>query len=148
VTIRVRRRPDVPALPDPRSRARHNVISHEEFAAKYGSAQTDFDRVIAFAKDQGLKVVDSSIPRRTIILSGTVAQMDRAFGVELSSYQSAAETYRGREGAVHLPASLANVVEGVFGLDNRRMAKRAAARPLPKPSLSTKALTPPQVAAL
>jgi kumamolisin len=148
VTIRVRRRPDAPALPDPSSGPGHNVISHEEFAAKYGAAQTDFDRVIAFAKEQGLKVVESSLPRRTIILSGTVAQMERAFGVELSSYQSPAETYRGREGAVHLPASLANVVEGVFGLDNRRMAKRAAVRPLPTPSLSTKALTPPQVAGL
>lgn len=147
VTIRVRRRPDAPALPDPSSE-QHRVISHEEFAARYGAAKADFERVMAFAKEHGLEVVESSVPRRTIILSGTVAQMDRAFGVELSRYQSPTETYRGREDAVNLPASLADIVEGVFGLDNRRMAQRAAARPMPTPSMSTKMLTPPQVATL
>jgi kumamolisin len=149
VTIRVRRRPDAPPLPDPaRSVGQHNIISHQEFAARYGAAKADIDRVTAFAKEHGLALVEASVPRRTVIVSGTVAQMNRAFGVDLGRYESPTETYRGREDAVNLPADLAGIVEGVFGLDNRRMAMRAAARPLPTPAQTTTPLTPPQVATL
>ena len=148
VTVRVRRRPDAPALPAPSAAGPRKIISHAEFAANYGAAQADFDKVTAFAKEHGLKVVDANLTRRTVILSGTVAQMNQAFGVELAQYKTPTEVYRGREGAVQLPASLANIVEGVFGLDNRRMAKRAAVRPMAKPQQSAQALTPPQVAGL
>ena len=149
VTIRVRRRTDAPALPDPaNAAARDNVLSHGEFATRYGAAKADIDRVIAFAKEKGLALVEASIPRRTVIVSGTVAQMDHAFGVELARYESPTETYRGREDSVNLPASLVDIVEGVFGLDNRRMARRAAARHLSMPSQTAKPLTPPQVATL
>ena len=53
------------------------------------------------------------------------------------------EVYRGYEGYVHLPEDVAHVVEGVFGLDNRRMARRAVT---PLPTITP--LTPPQVATL
>jgi kumamolisin len=147
VTVRVRRRPGAPPLPDPSAAGPHKIISHADFAARYGAAQADFDMVTAFAKDHGLKVMDANLARRTVLLSGTVAQMNQAFGVELARYQTPNEVYRGREGAVQLPASLANIVEGVFGLDNRKMARRAAVRPLATPQ-SAQPLTPPQVAGL
>jgi len=49
--------------------------------------------------------------------------MNEAFGVELKEYEHPNGRYRGRTGPVHLPAELQNVVEGVFGLDNRPQAK-------------------------
>ena len=55
-------------------------------------------------------------------------------------YRSGKEGYRGREGPVHLPAAMAEIVEGVFGLDNRRMARRMSNGGGPVP------VTPPQVA--
>jgi kumamolisin len=149
VTIRVRRRQDAPPLPDPsKAVGQRKVLSHEAFAAHYGAAKDDIDQVIAFAKEQGLALVEASLPRRTVIVSGTVAQMNRAFGVDLGTYESPTETYRGREDSVNLPPNLIDIVEGVFGLDNRRMARRAAARHLPTPSQKSKPLTPPQVATL
>ena len=53
------------------------------------------------------------------------------------------EVYRGYAGYVHLPEDVAPVVEGVFGLDTRRTARRAIT---PLPTITP--LTPPQVAAL
>lgn len=147
VTVRLRRRPDAPPLPDPSAPGPRKIISHADFAASYGAAQADVDQVTAFAKANGLKLVDANLARRSVILSGTVAQMNKAFGVDLAKYQTPTEVYRGREGAVQLPANLANIVEGVFGLDNRRMAKRAAVRSMATPK-SAQPLTPPQVAAL
>ena len=68
-------------------------------------------------------------------------------GSTSASTKPTRETYRGREGAVYIPAGLSEVVEGVFGLDNRRMARRAATISA-MPAQATVPLTPPEVAGL
>jgi kumamolisin len=128
VSILVRRRPDAPPLPDPASLAatppgQRHYPSREEFAAQYGADPKDLEQVAEFARRHDLKVVETSIPRRTVVVSGTVEQMNRAFAVDLGSYQSPSQSYRGREGYVNVPNSLADIVEGVFGLDDRQMAR-------------------------
>ncbi len=150
VSIRVRRRADAPALPDLQHAGPPTVggaapLSREDFAARYGADPVDLEAVAHFARMNGLRIVESSIPRRTVVLSGTVAQMNHAFAVDLGHYESPHGSYRGREGAIHVPAELAPVIEGVFGLDNRQMAK-----PLNVlgPAQVTTPLTPPQVAKL
>ncbi len=158
VSIRVRRRPDAPALPDPSElaatpRGEKQYLSREDFAAHFGAAQEDLDKISAFAREQGLEVVESSVPRRTVVLRGSTAQVSKAFAVDLNMYQTPEETYRGREGEVHAPEDLAGIIEGVFGLDNRQMARplhrrtdiRSADLP---PTQATVPLTPPQVAQL
>ena len=129
LSIRVRRKPGSPQLPDMEHWARtlpanREYISRENFAATYGAAQEDLDKVTEFAKANNLVVKEVSIPRRTVEVTGTVDQMSKAFAVKLDMYKTDQEMYRGREGAVHLPKDLAERVEGVFGLDNRRMARR------------------------
>ena len=134
VTIRVRRRTDAPSLP-----VHHNAdtptghVSREEFAERFGASQADLDLVVAFARAKGLEVEETSTARRVVKIFGTVEQMNHAFGVDLGRYESPTETYRGREGAVNMPQDVSNVVEGVFGLDNRRMARRAGTRVAPRP---------------
>ena len=158
VSVRIRRRPDAPALPDPtnvaaKPRGKKNYISREGFAARYGASKADMDKIIQFAHAQGLEVVESSAARRTVVLKGTVEQMSKAFAVDLGVYESAKEKYRGREGAIYVPADIADIVEGVFGLDNRKMAepqfkmngKFAGAT---SPAQATVPVTPPQVARL
>jgi hypothetical protein len=159
VSIRVRRRPDAPPLPDPAVLAatplgQRQYLSREEFAARYGADPKDLAQVADFARSHGLKVLETSIPRRTVVASGTVAQMNSAFGVDLGTYQSPTQSYRGREGYVSVPSNLANIVEGVFGLDNRQMARpliaQAQAQGTGAASVAqaTVTLTPPLVAGL
>src|SRR5262245_15393955 len=62
-------------------------LTHQEFEARHGADPSDFDKVAAFAKQQGLVVVEQSIPRRTVVVSGTVAQLEAAFGVKLQSFE-------------------------------------------------------------
>jgi kumamolisin len=100
-------------------------MSREEFANRYGAAPDDLKKITDFAKAAGLTVVETSAARRTVVLSGTVGQMNAAFGVNLGRYKTADQEYRGREGFIRVPLELANIVEGVFGLDNRRMARPA-----------------------
>ena len=120
-------------------------MSRKDLAARYGAAQADLDLVVEFARNHGLAVVETSIARRVVIVSGTVEQMGRAFAVELGRYESPTETYRGREGHIHLPQRLADIVEGVFGLDNRQMARALVVRATARPE-DVIPLTPPVVA--
>ena len=99
------------------------TLSRAEFEKQHGADPSSIKLVESFAREHGLTVKESSAARRTVILSGTVAAMNKAFGVELKQYEHGAGKYRGRTGPVHLPAELHAVVEGVFGLDNRPQAK-------------------------
>jgi kumamolisin len=155
VTVLVRRRPDGPPMPGAeyflRPPAERTRLSEEEFAARYGASDEDLAKVTAFAETHSLRVVETNAARRTVILSGTVAQMSRAFGISLGRYEQTVvrgrgeepqtETYRGRDGAIYIPADLVGIVEGVFGLDNRNITKRNSADPPNTAPLSTTEIT-------
>ena len=157
VSVRVRRRPDAPQLPDlvalslaPLSERKY--LSRADFAKEYGASENDLGAIEDFARANGLEVVEASIPRRTVVLKGTVAQMSKAFAVDLAMYETAEEKYRGREGKIYVPANIADIVEGVFGLDDRKMARpniSSKTKITPGgPGHTTAQLTPPQVAKL
>ncbi|HTB68231.1 MAG TPA: S53 family peptidase [Steroidobacteraceae bacterium] len=98
-------------------------LSREDFAAAHGASATDLAAVKAFAQLHGLSVVQEHAARRTVVLSGTVAQFNQAFGVELKRYQYPGGTYRGREGVIQVPEELGSIIEAVLGLDNRPQAR-------------------------
>ncbi len=54
--------------------------------------------------------------------AGPSAAVSEAFGVELRRFRLGSTVFRGRVGPVLLPAALAEVIEGVFGLDDRPQA--------------------------
>lgn len=99
------------------------ILSREDFAREHGADPVDLAAVRKFAKDNGLNVVHEHADRRTVVLSGTVAQFNAAFSVKLQKYSHPSGTYRGRTGAIHLPQELDGVIEAVLGLDNRPQAK-------------------------
>jgi kumamolisin len=98
-------------------------ISREDFATQHGASATDINAIKNFADQHGLAIVQADIARRTVVLAGTVAQFNEAFGVELQQFEHEGGSYRGRTGPIHLPDELTDVVEAVLGLDNRPQAK-------------------------
>src|ERR1700728_1671751 len=102
------------------------VLSHDEFASTYGADPQHIERLLAFARANNLTFVKhgDEIARRTIKLQGTVANLEKAFGVTLNDYEHPTGVrFRGRTGSIHVSSELADVVQGVFGLDNRPQAK-------------------------
>jgi kumamolisin len=157
VTVVVRRRSKTsggfPPLEElgrtPIARRRH--LSREEFANTHGALPEDLARIRAFAETNGLRVKSESIPRRSVVLTGSVSAFSRAFEVELSRCRHPRGEYRGRTGKLKIPEDLADAVEGVFGLDNRPQAtphfrRRKKAKNAVEPRLTGKSYTPPQVA--
>ncbi len=127
VTIRLRpsavRKPIVDANEIKKPVRERTILSRKEFEQLHGADADSIARVESFARLHQLTVKEESPARRTVILSGTVAAMNQAFGVELKQYEHPSGKYRGRTGPVQLPVELQDVVEGVFGLDNRPQAK-------------------------
>ncbi len=139
VTIRVRRRAPLrspateAAFVDARPAAR-TYLSREDYAADLGASPEDLAAVEAYARSQGLVVVDASPARRSVFVSGTAAAYGKAFGAQIAQYEHDGGTYRGRTGALTVPAALAPLVEGVFGIDDRPVAMPHFQLRLPPPS--------------
>ena len=157
VTVRVRAKPslrgvNVGAAFDDKPPAQRSYLSREGYAAGHGADPQDIERVAEFAAAHHLVVVESNPARRTVVLSGTVATFDSAFGVALQQVEHAGGTYRGRTGTISVPANLAGIVEGVFGLDDRTQAEPHYQRLQPEGVAASRAVgssfTPPQLASL
>ena len=143
VTVRRKKTPDIAA--------HRHALSRQELAEQYGADPADIAKVRAFAREHGLHVLAESAEKRTVELAGTVAGMKAAFGATLHEASHAGHHFRMRQGHLTVTQSLAGIVTGVFGLDNRRAADphynkkpvgAAGAR------ASAGALTPVQVANL
>jgi kumamolisin len=133
----------------PQSKAPRKQISRSDFAADHGADPKELEEVAAFAKSNGLEVVESNPGRRSVVVRGNAAAINKAFGVELQDYDSPRGKYHGHTGTVNLPGALANSVEAVIGLDNRPVPAQhysTAHRHNSADPANTKPLTPQQVA--
>ena len=92
-------------------------------AEEAGADEADLERVEQYVTGAGMRVLSADAATRTVMVRATAAQAKAAFGVSLGRYETDGLTYRGREGAVHLPADLVGVVQAVLGLDNRPQAR-------------------------
>ena len=98
-------------------------LGREEFARQFGADPGDLAAIKTFATGHGLALVQEDAARRTVVLSGTVAQFNDAFGVKLERFEHDGGSYRGRTGSIQLPDELRGVVEAVLGLDDRPQAQ-------------------------
>jgi len=149
VTILVRARASsaaaaeaIAATPAPQ----RQYVDRAEFAARYGASRADLEVVEKFAREAGLEVVDCDAARRSVVTSGTLGAFENAFGAQLHAFDCDGQKFRGRVGALSVPASLAGIVVGIFGLDNRPQASAQFRRNLRPAASGNTSYTPPQVA--
>ena len=124
------------------------------FEQAQGADPAEMAAVVQYAQSAGLAVEDQDLARRTVIVTGQVAAVDKAFNVQLFDYVYPRETYHGHDGEVGLPAAIAPFVEAVVGLTNRKVLARhfstasAVRKRVSMDPPNTVPLTPAQVAAL
>jgi kumamolisin len=119
------------------------ALSRAELESDYGAGADDLERVRTTLERYGLKVQEASALTRSLRVSGTAAQMEDAFHPGLGVYRSDEDgEFRGREGELQIPTELDGLVTGVFGLDQRRVARRAGA---PQPAAAVEGLGPSQL---
>src|ERR1700693_3013794 len=120
VLLKLRRKKELPELAGRPS----TTMTREELAATYGASEEDLEVVVRAFEKFGLTKLQVDPAPRSVRLSGTVTQMENAFQVKLFDYAHPSGNYRGRVGRVHVPAEVQGIVQGVFGLDDRRVARR------------------------
>src|ERR1700761_9320040 len=121
VSVVVRRKTPLSAA----NRAGRQRLTRAQYKKNHGADPAAVKLVRTFAKEFGLTVApDTPGPeRRTVKLIGTIAAMQKAFGVTLVHKNHEGTTYRVREGSITLPSELVGPVEAVLGLDNRPQAQ-------------------------
>jgi kumamolisin len=131
VSIYVRQNPTAPGkslspLDELNSKrpAERRYLSGDEFNSTFGADPADLDKIAAWAKASKLKVLDRSVPKRRVLVEGTIGDISKAFGVQLNEYDHPESgRFRGRVGQIHVPADLFGIVQGVFGLDTRLVGR-------------------------
>src|ERR1700676_406149 len=103
---------------------KNRPISQDVFDRRFGASTEDIDLVVAFARQHDLTVLQTSVSKRCVILTGSVQKFSEAFQVNLANIiPDSGISYRGRSGAIHIPEILGDIVSGVFGLDDRPQAR-------------------------
>jgi kumamolisin len=163
VTVLLRRRAEVPTelVEGPQT------ISTSELGDRYGADPADAQLVAEVLGSYGLTVTETHLASRRLMVSGTIAQLQAAFGTTLAAVTSPHPDgsgdvqHRYRTGALSVPARLSGIITAVLGLDDRPQARpqfrrgpaagaRESARPADGPGAAPAAkagpLTAPQVA--
>src|SRR5580658_4729415 len=103
---------------DPASSFYHQFLTPQEFTARFGPSQEDWNALVAFAKANGFEIISGTRDARDLRLSGTVANIEKAFHVSMGIYQDPDEDRKffavDREPTVDLPFQLWHIT----GLDN------------------------------
>ena len=78
-------------LQDPRSASYHQYLSVEEYTARFGPTQEDYDQVVAWARTNGLTVTETTSNRRLVNVAAPVDAVNRALCVQVSNYRHPSE---------------------------------------------------------
>jgi subtilase family serine protease len=108
----------VKEVQDPTSSSYHQFLTPQEVTARFGPSQEDWDALVAFAKAGGFEIISGNREERDLRLSGTVANIEKAFHVTMGLYRDLTEDRTffavDREPTVDLPFQLWHIT----GLDN------------------------------
>ena len=64
----------------------HHFLTPQEFSARFGPTQAQYEEVLAFAKAHGLAVTGGSLNNMEVQVRGSVAAVEKAFHVRLLNY--------------------------------------------------------------
>src|SRR5208282_3511944 len=111
VSIYARQKPAVangtgPKLDELNSKlpGQRHYLSGADFNSSFGADPADLASIAAWAKANKMKVLDSSVPKRRVLVQGTIGDVCKAVGTDLNEYRQAERgRFRGRVGTLHVP---------------------------------------------
>jgi hypothetical protein len=96
----------------------HKWLTPEEYGGRFGVAQSDLDKVVAWLQGQGFAVVETARSRNWVAFTGTAAQVQSGLNTEIHDYALNGQTYFANAGEPAVPSALASIVLGFRGLNN------------------------------
>ncbi len=93
------------------------------FENQFGVSESDVARVVEWLTSQGFSIDEIPAGRRSIVFSGSVAQVESAFHTQIRTYRVAGELHHANATDPQIPEALAGVVAGAVSMhDFRRTA--------------------------
>src|SRR5579884_3526263 len=133
------------AMYNPQSPQYRQYLTPDQFNQLFAPTTGDVQQVVSFLQGQGLTVTNVAPNNMLIDASGTVAQVQQAFGTQINNYRVGSHTFYANASPPSLPASISALVTSVGGLDNsvqyRPLYRRALQAKLLS-AASTSGLTP------
>lgn len=105
--------------------ARHErkPLTAAEYNERFSADAEAMKRVAKFAKDNGLKIVESETDSGKVVLKGSVGKFNEAFKTQLDDFKGPLGPTRERQGAISVPMEMAGDIQGVFGLEQHPQAQ-------------------------
>ncbi len=120
----------VAAVTTPHSSHYHQFITPATFVHAFGPSPAAVQRVLAFARQTGLRVTRVQSGGLYITASGSVQQIETAFHIHLNTYRdSHGRTFFANDSNITLPAAVAPAILGVAGLDDAVTRQRMSTLP-------------------
>jgi uncharacterized protein (TIGR03437 family) len=106
---------------DPSSPNFHRWLTPEQYAERFGAAQSDIDKITAWLQSQGLTVLSVARGRNSISFSGPVRSVEAAFGTEIHHYLVNGELHFANATNPAVPAAMSGLALAIHGLDDFKM---------------------------
>jgi uncharacterized protein (TIGR03437 family) len=103
---------------NPASRGFRRWLTPEQYAARFGSSDADVARIRAWAESQGLRMTNLGRSRTFLSFSATARQVQTAFHTRIHRYNVNGRTHFANATDPSIPAALADIVAGVWGLND------------------------------
>lgn len=110
----------IAAQQNPSSPLYHQWLTPEQFAARFGMAQADIEKVEAWLQQQGFSIDSVARSHNVIRFSGTVRQIEQSFQTEMHYYKANGEQHFAPSTELSTPKALAAAVAGINNLDDFR----------------------------
>jgi subtilase family serine protease len=108
------------AQQDPASPQYHQWLTPDQFAARFGMAQSDLDNVESWLQQQGFSIDSISRSHNMVRFSGTVGQVESAFGTQMHYYNVGGVRHFAPATVLSVPAAIAPAVQGLRNLNDFR----------------------------
>lgn len=102
----------------PGSSRYHHYLTPDEFRQLYAPTSSQVQEVVSFLQSQGLTVQTIASNHLLIDATGTVAQAQQAFQVQINTYQYGNRVFYANAQPPSVPAALQAVISSIGGLDN------------------------------
>ena len=110
----------IAAQQNPSSPLYHQWLNPDQFAARFGMAQSDLNKVQTWLEQQGFSIDSVARSRNMIRFSGSVNQVEQTFQTQMHFYTIGGGKHFAPSTALTLPSALTPVVMAVRNLDDFR----------------------------
>jgi pseudomonalisin len=94
----------------------HQWLTPEQYGERFGVSDGDTAQIAGWLQGHGMEVEEVTAGRRSIIFSGTAAQVQEAFHTPIHTYKIGDEVHHANAKDPEIPAALVQVVRGVVSL--------------------------------